>query len=64
MLADGLLEYEQEFGMWRFLHVQLVERILGPGTPGTGGSLGASALRQTLTNRFFPELWAVRAEFY
>ena len=63
-LAEGLLAYEQEFGMWRFLHVQLVERILGPGTPGTGGSLGALALRETLSNRFFPELWAVRAEFY
>ncbi|HEV2642851.1 MAG TPA: tryptophan 2,3-dioxygenase family protein, partial [Candidatus Elarobacter sp.] len=64
MLAEALLSYEQEFGMWRFLHVQLVERILGPGTPGTGGSLGAQALRDTLSNRFFPELWAVRAEFY
>lgn len=64
MLAEALLSYEQEFALWRFLHVQMVERILGPGTPGTGGSLGARALRDTLGNRFFPDLWAVRTEFY
>ena len=28
MLAESLLEYEQGFGRWRFLHVQLVERDL------------------------------------
>lgn len=64
LLAEALLSYEQEFAMWRFLHVQLVERVIGPATPGTGGSLGAKSLRDTLGNRFFPELWAVRAEFY
>lgn len=64
MLAEQLLEYEQSFGMWRFLHVQLVERILGPNTTGTGGSLGAQALRETLANRFFSSLWATRAKFY
>jgi len=40
LLAEALLEYEQEFARWRFLHVQLVERIIGPGTGGTGGTLG------------------------
>lgn len=64
MLAEGFLEYEQAFGMWRFLHVQLVERILGPDTKGTGGSLGGKALRETLMNRFFNSLWSVRAKFY
>lgn len=64
LLAEGFLEYEQSFSMWRFLHVQLVERIIGPDTQGTGGSLGGKALRDTLTNRFFPSLWAVRAKFY
>lgn len=64
LLAEQLLEYEQLFGQWRFQHVQLVERILGPDTGGTGGSAGAQALRATLQNRFFPELWAIRAKFY
>jgi tryptophan 2,3-dioxygenase len=44
--------------------VQLVERIIGPDTGGTGGTLGARYLARTITQRFFPNLWAVRANFY
>lgn len=64
MLAEGLLEYEQGFAMWRFLHVQLVERIIGPATGGTGGTLGSKYLQKTVSQRFFPDLWAVRAKFF
>jgi tryptophan 2,3-dioxygenase len=64
MLAEGLLEYEQGFAMWRFLHVQLVERIIGPGTSGTGGTLGSKYLQKTISQRFFPKLWDVRSKFF
>ena len=64
MLAEGLLEYEQGFAMWRFLHVQLVERIIGPLTGGTGGTLGSRYLQKTVSQRFFPDLWAVRSKFF
>jgi tryptophan 2,3-dioxygenase len=64
LLVEGLLEFEQRFVRWRFLHVQLVERIIGPGTGGTGGTLGAKYLMRTTNHRFFPELWAVRSQFY
>jgi tryptophan 2,3-dioxygenase len=64
LLAEGLLEYEQGFARWRFLHVQLVERIIGPGTTGTGGTLGAKYLQRTVGQRFFPDLWAVRNRLY
>src|SRR4029453_16096259 len=43
LLAEGLLEYDSGFARWRFLHVQLVERIIGPMTAGSGGGFGARA---------------------
>jgi tryptophan 2,3-dioxygenase len=64
LLAEGLIEYEQGFQLWRYLHVQLVERIIGPHTGGTGGTLGARYLQRTLQQRFFPELRDVRARFF
>lgn len=64
MLGEAFLAYEQGFARWRFLHVQLVERIIGPDTGGTGGTLGARYLQKTISQRFFPELWAVRARLY
>jgi tryptophan 2,3-dioxygenase len=63
-LAEALLEYEQQFAQWRFAHVQLVERVLGPLTGGTGGTLGAKYLARTIDQKFFPALWEVRAKFY
>jgi tryptophan 2,3-dioxygenase len=64
LLAESLVEYEQGFQLWRYLHVQLVERIIGPDAGGTGGTLGARYLQRTLQQRFFPELWRVRATFF
>ena len=64
LLAESLLEYEQEFAHWRYLHVQLVERIIGPDTGGTGGTLGARYLMKTVSSKFFPALWSVRANFF
>jgi len=63
-LAEALLEYEQQFGQWRFTHVQLVERVIGPSTGGTGGTLGSRYLLKTIDQKFFPDLWAVRGKFF
>jgi tryptophan 2,3-dioxygenase len=64
LLAEALLEYDQGFQLWRYQHVQLVERIIGPDTGGTGGTLGSRYLQHTLKQRFFPELWDVRRRFF
>jgi tryptophan 2,3-dioxygenase len=59
LLAEALVEYDENFQLWRFRHVQMVERVIGA-RPGTGGSEGAAYLRTTLGRRFFPELWELR----
>ena len=58
------MEYEQGFQLWRYLHVQLVERIIGPQTGGTGGTLGARYLQRTLYSGSSRGLWDVRASVF
>lgn len=59
LLLEDLIEFDERFLLWRGRHVLMVERMIG-GKKGTGGSLGAAYLAQTLEHRFFPELWEVR----
>mgnify|MGYP001275259145 CR=1 FL=1 len=54
-----LLDMDQKMGIWRFRHVQMVERIIGI-TMGTGGSRGVDYLNSTLGKRAFPEIWLSR----
>jgi tryptophan 2,3-dioxygenase len=58
-LAEGLVDLEHRFQVWRFQHMKTVERIIGH-KPGTGGTGGVSYLAKALDLRFFPELWQVR----
>jgi tryptophan 2,3-dioxygenase len=59
-LAETVSDYELRFADWRYHHVQLVERVIGNRSLGTGGSAGAEYLYKTLHYRFFPELWEAR----
>jgi tryptophan 2,3-dioxygenase len=59
-VAESLLDHDEALGLWRFRHVQMVERQLGSKS-GTGGSTGASYLRTTIEKKLFPELWAMRS---
>jgi tryptophan 2,3-dioxygenase len=59
-VAEALLDHDEALGLWRFRHVQMVERQLGSKS-GTGGSTGASYLRTTIDKKLFPELWALRS---
>ena len=58
-LCEYLIRFDEQISLWRFRHVQMVERMIGM-KPGTGGSLGVAYLAQTLKRRFFPELWEAR----
>jgi tryptophan 2,3-dioxygenase len=60
VLAEALSEYDQRFTQWRFHHLQVVERVIGDRSPGTGGSSGSGYLARTLGYRSFPELWEAR----
>lgn len=58
-MCEKLVDIEEQFGLWRYRHMRVVERIIGYKT-GTGGSSGVPFLRQMIDHRFFPELLMVR----
>jgi tryptophan 2,3-dioxygenase len=60
-VSEALVDHDEAILLWRFRHVTMVERQIGSKI-GTGGSTGATYLKSTLEKRFYPELWAVRAE--
>ena len=60
-LCEFLIRYDELLSLWRFRHVQMVERMIGM-KRGTGGSLGVPYLERTMNKRFFPELWEVRTQ--
>jgi tryptophan 2,3-dioxygenase len=66
LLAEALLEYDEEVRIWRFVHARMVERTIGPDLPGTGGSTGVRHLERMATQRawFFPFLWLARGELW
>ena len=59
VLSEALIEYDENFLLWRQHHVLMVERVIGM-KRGTGGSDGVAYLRTTLGRKCFPDLWDVR----
>jgi tryptophan 2,3-dioxygenase len=60
LLLETLCDLDQQFTLWRYRHVAMVERMIGS-RMGTGGSSGVKYLSATLSKRFFPELWSLRS---
>jgi tryptophan 2,3-dioxygenase len=60
-LAEGLLDHDQAWSLWRGRHALMVERLIGTRT-GTGGSTGVEYLRSRQHEHFYPELWEVRGQ--
>jgi tryptophan 2,3-dioxygenase len=60
-LLERFVDLDEGVQEWRYRHVKMVERTIGART-GTGGSAGAAYLRTTLSQPFFPDLWAIRSE--
>ena len=59
--CEELVDLEDNFQLWRFLHMKTVMRTIGM-KHGTGGSSGVGFLQRALDLTFFPELFAVRTE--
>ena len=59
--CEELVDLEDNVQLWRFRHLQTVQRTIGTAT-GTGGSSGVGFLRAALDLTFFPELYAVRTD--
>jgi tryptophan 2,3-dioxygenase len=60
-VCERLVDLDEGLQEWRYRHVKMVERTIGA-RPGSGGSAGASYLRETLFKPLFPDLWAIRAQ--
>ena len=60
VMLESLVDFDQQFTLWRYRHVAMVERMIGART-GTGGSSGVKYLSSTLSKKFFPELWSLRS---
>jgi len=60
-LAEKLLDIASQQQIWRFHHMNTVERIIGH-KQGTGGSSGVTYLKRALDQHFFPELWSLRTK--
>jgi tryptophan 2,3-dioxygenase len=58
-LSEALIDLDEWLSLWRFHHLQMVERMIGE-KPGTGGSEGVAYLAKTIGKRAFPDLWKAR----
>ena len=62
-IAETLLDIDEGFQEWRHRYLKMVERIIGCGKTGTGGTNGCGYLRRTVKTSFYHELWNVRDIF-
>lgn len=57
--AEALVDYDEIFQVFRTQHFKMAQRMIGPGSIGTGGT-PMDVLERTLKDIFYPELWEVR----
>jgi tryptophan 2,3-dioxygenase len=57
--AEALTDYDEVFQIFRAQHYKLAQRMIGPGSIGTGGT-PMDILERTLRDMFYPDLWEVR----
>jgi tryptophan 2,3-dioxygenase len=60
-MCEKLIDVDEQFALWRFRHVKVVQRIIG-WKRGTGGTAGVDYLKKLVDVLLFPDLWDVRTE--
>ena len=60
-MCEKLIDVDEQFALWRFRHVKVVQRIIG-WKRGTGGTSGVEYLKKLVDTLLFPDLWDVRTE--
>jgi len=60
-LAEQLVDWDEQVGIWRFRHVKMVGRVIGEDVIGTQGT-PVELLAGLIKNKMFPELWRVRTD--
>jgi tryptophan 2,3-dioxygenase len=60
-MCEKLVDVDEQFSLWRFRHMKVVQRVIGM-KRGTGGTSGVGYLKHAVEATFFPDLWDVRTE--
>jgi tryptophan 2,3-dioxygenase len=60
-LAEALIDWDEQVGVWRFRHVKMVGRVIGEDVVGTQGT-PVELLAGLIKHKMFPELWTVRTQ--
>jgi tryptophan 2,3-dioxygenase len=61
MVAEALAEFDEQFQKFRNAHMQLIYRSIGVAANSLKGR-PVEILQSGLKHKFFPDLWAIRAE--
>ena len=61
MIAEALAEFDEQFQKFRNAHMQLIYRSIGVAANSLKGR-PVEILNEGLRQKFFPELWQVRAD--
>jgi tryptophan 2,3-dioxygenase len=60
-LAEALIDWDEQVGVWRFRHVKMVARVIGADVVGTQGT-PVELLAGLIKHNMYPELWTVRTQ--
>ena len=60
-LAEALIDWDEQVGVWRFRHVKMVSRVIGADVVGTQGT-PVDLLAGLIKHNMYPELWTVRTQ--